>query len=201
MNAVDPAAPRTELPYRPISETLAIVPSVSVIIPARNEAANLAHVFATLPPWVDEVILVDGHSVDDTVAVTRALYPKAKVVEQPGKGKGDALQAGFAAATGEIIVMIDADGSTDGREIIRFVGALLAGADFAKGSRFSSSGGSDDITGVRRYGNWLLSFLVNRMFGTRFTDLCYRSEEHTSELQSRRDLVCRLLLEKKKNKH
>lgn len=116
---------------------------------------------------------MDGHSVDDTVAVTRALYPKAKVVEQPGKGKGDALQAGFAAATGEIIVMIDADGSTDGREMIRFVGALLAGADFAKGSRFSSSGGSDDITGVRRYGNWLLSFLVNRMFGTRFTDLCY----------------------------
>jgi RNA polymerase sigma factor (sigma-70 family) len=172
-NAVDPVAPRTEPPYRPISETLAIVPSVSVIIPARNEAANLAHVFATLPPWVDEVILVDGHSVDDTVAVTRALYPEAKVVEQPGKGKGDALQAGFAAATGEIIVMIDADGSTDGREMIRFVGALLAGADFAKGSRFSSSGGSDDITGVRRYGNWLLSFLVNRMFGTRFTDLCY----------------------------
>ena len=168
-----PAAPSTELPYRPISETLAIAPSVSVIIPARNEAANLAHVFATLPPWVDEVILVDGHSVDDTVAVTRALYPKAKVVAQPGKGKGDALQAGFAAATGEIIVMIDADGSTDGREMIRFVGALLAGADFAKGSRFSSSGGSDDITGVRRYGNWLLSFLVNRMFGTRFTDLCY----------------------------
>src|SRR6476620_10223566 len=79
MNAVDPAAPRTELPYRAISETLAIVPSVSVIIPATNEAANLAHVFATLPPWVDEVILVDGHSVDDTVAVTRALYPKAKV--------------------------------------------------------------------------------------------------------------------------
>src|SRR5690242_2179444 len=126
-----PAATSTELPYRPISETLAIAPSVSVIIPARNEAANLAHVFATLPPWVDEVILVDGHSVDDTVAVTRALYPKAKVVAQPGKGKGDALQAGFAAATGEIIVMIDADGSTDGREMIRFVGALLAGADFA----------------------------------------------------------------------
>lgn len=161
------------LPYRPISAALAIAPTVSVIIPARNEAANLPHVFSTLPPWVDEIILVDGHSVDDTIAVTRALCPQAKVLEQSGRGKGDALLAGFAAATGDIIVTIDADGSTDGAEMIQFVGALVAGADFAKGSRFSGSGGSDDITGVRRYGNRLLSILVNHMFRTQFTDLCY----------------------------
>ena len=68
---------------------------------------------------------------------------------------------------------IDADGSTDGAEIIRFVGALVAGADFAKGSRFSGSGRSDDITGVRRCGNRLLNILVNRLFRTQFTDLCY----------------------------
>jgi len=159
--------------YRPISPGLAIAPTVSVIIPARDEAANLPHVFGRLPSWVDEVVLVDGHSTDDTVAVTRALYPAAKVVQQPGRGKGDALQAGFAAATGDIMVTIDADGSTDGAEMIRFVGALLAGADLAKGSRFASGGGSDDITGLRRCGNRLLSALVNRMFGTHFTDLCY----------------------------
>jgi glycosyltransferase involved in cell wall biosynthesis len=169
----DSADVRTLLPYRPISAALAIVPTVSVIIPARNEAANLPHVFSTLPPWIDEIVLVDGHSVDDTVAVTRALCPRAKVIAQTGRGKGDALMAGFAAATGEIIVTIDADGSTDGAEIIHFVGALVAGADFAKGSRFSGSGGSDDITGVRRYGNRLLSIMVNRMFGTQFSDLCY----------------------------
>jgi glycosyltransferase involved in cell wall biosynthesis len=172
-NAEDLAKVRTLLPYRPISAGMAIVPTVSVIIPARNEAANLPHVFSTLPPWVDEIVLVDGHSVDDTVAVTRALCPRAKVIAQSGRGKGDALLAGFAAATGDIIVTIDADGSTDGAEILQFVGALVAGADFAKGSRFSGSGGSDDITGVRRYGNRLLSILVNRMFGTQFTDLCY----------------------------
>jgi DNA-directed RNA polymerase specialized sigma24 family protein len=166
--AVHPAAP-----YRPVSESLAIAPTVSVVIPARNEAANLPHVFGTLPSWVSEIILVDGHSVDDTVAVARELCPAVKVVSQPGRGKGDALHAGFTAATGDIIVMIDADGSTDGAEMIRFVGALLSGADFAKGSRFSSSGGSDDITGVRRYGNRMLSILVNWMFGTHFTDLCY----------------------------
>ena len=161
------------LPYRPVSAALAITPTVSVIIPARNEAANLPHVFDTLPGWIDEVIVVDGHSADDTVAVARRLRPDAMVIAQPGTGKGDALMAGFAAASGEILVMIDADGSTDGAEIVRFVGALVAGADFAKGSRFSGSGRSDDITGVRRGGNRLLNMLVNRMFGTQFTDLCY----------------------------
>jgi glycosyltransferase involved in cell wall biosynthesis len=159
--------------YRAISAALAITPTVSVVIPARNEAANLPHVFATLPPWVDEVVLVDGGSVDDTVAVTRELCPKAKVIAQPGEGKGDALQAGFAAATSDIIVTIDADGSTDGAEIVLFVGALVAGADFAKGSRFSSGGATDDITSMRRYGNSLLNALVNRMFRTQLTDLNY----------------------------
>jgi glycosyltransferase involved in cell wall biosynthesis len=167
------AAEACPLPYRPVSAALAIAPTVSVIIPARNEAANLPHVFDTLPGWIDEVIVVDGHSTDDTVAVARRLRPDATVIAQPGTGKGDALMAGFAAASGEILVMIDADGSTDGAEIVRFVGALVAGADFAKGSRFSGSGRSDDITGVRRGGNRLLNMLVNRMFGTQFTDLCY----------------------------
>jgi hypothetical protein len=77
------------------------------------------------------------------------------------------------AAKGEIIVMMDADGSTDGSEIPRFVAALTTGADFAKGSRFASGGGSDDITFLRLVGNKLLSGLVNRLFGTRYTDLCY----------------------------
>jgi glycosyltransferase involved in cell wall biosynthesis len=164
---------RTMPPYRPISAGLAISPTVSVIIPARNEASNLPHVFSTLPQWVDEIVLVDGHSTDDTVAVTRVLCPKAKVIAQSGSGKGDALRAGFAASSGDIVVMIDADGSNDGAEIVQFVGALVAGADFAKGSRFSGSGHSDDITGVRRCGNRILNMLVNRMFRTQFTDLCY----------------------------
>jgi glycosyltransferase involved in cell wall biosynthesis len=159
--------------YRPVSAALAIAPSVSIILPVINEAANLPHVFATLPEWVDEVVLVDGHSTDETIAVTRRLRPDIKVVTQPGKGKGDALRAGFNASRGDIIVAIDGDGSTDGREILQFVSALLAGADFAKGSRFSSGGGSDDITIRRRLGNKALNVLVNRMFGTQYSDLCY----------------------------
>jgi glycosyltransferase involved in cell wall biosynthesis len=113
---------------------------------------------------------VDGHSVDDTVAVARALCPKAKVITQPGRGKGDALHTGFAAATGDILVMIDADGSTDGDGDHQVRRRARSFADYAKGSRFSSSGGSDDITGRAATETGLLSGLVNRMFGTHFTD-------------------------------
>jgi glycosyltransferase involved in cell wall biosynthesis len=159
--------------YRAISVGLAITPTVSVVVPAKNEARNLSHVFATIPAWVDEIVLVDGHSTDDTVAVARQLCPDVKIVHQEGRGKGDALQVGFQACTGDIIVMIDADGSTDGAEIARFVGALVTGADYVKGSRFAAGGGTDDITFARLCGNWILSTLVNRLFGTRYTDLCY----------------------------
>ena len=159
--------------YQPISEDIAIAATVSVIIPAMNEAENLPHVFASLPPWVHEVVLVDGRSTDDTVAVARRLRPDVNVVMQAGRGKGDALLAGFGASRGDIIVMMDADGSTDGGEILRFVTALVAGADFVKGSRFASGGGSADLTVTRRWGNRILGALVNRLFGTSYTDLCY----------------------------
>jgi glycosyltransferase involved in cell wall biosynthesis len=159
--------------FKPLSQAMAVTATVSVVIPARNEAPNLPHVFATMPQWVDEVILVDGQSTDDTIAVARRLWPEIRVVRQAGRGKGDALLAGFAASTGDIIVTMDADGSTDGAEIIQFVAALTAGADFAKGSRFANSGGTSDMTATRRYGNRILSSLVNLLFGTRYTDLCY----------------------------
>ena len=92
---------------------------------------------------------------------------------QSGRGKGDAFQAGFAAVTGDIIVMLDADGSADPAEIPRFVDCLVGGADFAKGSRFLSGGGSADITRLRQLGNWALSSTANLLYGTHFTDLCY----------------------------
>ncbi|GIF10062.1 glycosyltransferase family 2 protein [Actinoplanes teichomyceticus] len=156
-----------EPPARPDPE-----PIVSVVVPALNEAQNLPHVFARLPR-VDEVILVDGGSTDDTVAVARRLRPDIRVVTQNRRGKGNALACGFAACTGDIIVMIDADGSTDPGEIPSFVEALRAGADFAKGSRFQPGGGSADITRLRRAGNKALSVLVNVLFGTSYSDLCY----------------------------
>jgi len=146
---------------------------VTVVVPTLNEAQNLPHVLPRIPEWVHEVILVDGRSTDDTVAVARELWPAIRVVQQTGKGKGEALRTGFTAATGDIIVMIDADGSTDPGEIPAFVGALLAGADFAKGSRFLQGGGTSDMEFHRRMGNWGLLMLVRRLFGGQYSDLCY----------------------------
>jgi hypothetical protein len=176
--------------YRPVSVALAIAPTVSVVLPVKNEARNLPAVLGSLPSWVHEVVLVDGHSADDTVAVARQCWPGIKVVAQLGKGKGDALLAGFEACTGDIIVTIDGDGSTDGGEIVRFVGALVAGADYAKGSRFATGGASDDITPLRRLGNRVLSGSVNLVFNTQFTDLCYGYNAFWSEHLPALNLDC-----------
>jgi glycosyltransferase involved in cell wall biosynthesis len=148
-------------------------PRVSVVIPTLNEARNLPHVFRLLPADIFEVVLVDGNSTDGTVEMARRLRPDVRVVHQTRRGKGNALACGFAVCRGDIIVMIDADGSTDPREIPAFVAALLAGADFAKGSRFVRGGGSTDITRIRRAGNHALNTFANTLNRTRYTDLCY----------------------------
>ena len=148
-------------------------PRVSVVVPTLNEARNLPYVFSRLPADVHEVIVVDGHSVDDTIAVARRLRPDVRVVQQTRRGKGNALACGFDAATGDVIAMVDADGSADPGEIPKFVHALLSGADFAKGTRFAPGGGSSDITRLRKAGNRLLVAVVNACYGTHYSDLCY----------------------------
>lgn len=148
-------------------------PTVSVIVPTLNEAANLPHVLPQIPDWVLEVVIVDGHSTDDTVEVACSLRDDVRVVLQSGKGKGDALITGFAASSGDIIVTLDADGSADPAEFPVFVGALMSGADFAKGTRFAQGGGTADMETYRRLGNWGLRIVTKVLFGGRFTDLCY----------------------------
>ena len=148
-------------------------PTISVVIPALNEARNIPHVFAKIPPDVYEIILVDGGSVDNTIAVAKGLRPDVRIVTQTRCGKGNALACGFAAALGDIIAMVDADGSADPAEMPRFVDALLAGADFAKGTRFAPGGGSSDITRLRRLGNKLLTVAFNIRYSRRYSDLCY----------------------------
>jgi hypothetical protein len=151
-------------------------PTVSIVVPARNEARNLEFVLPALPD-VHEVIVVDGRSVDGTVDTARRVRPGVHIVQQTRRGKGNALACGFAEATGDIIVMFDADGSADPAEIPAFVEALVGGADFAKGSRFTATGsapcGSEDITPIRRLGNAGLNMFANAMFRTRYSDLCY----------------------------
>lgn len=148
---------------------------VSALVPCLNEADNLEHVLPRIPAWVHEVVLIDDHCTDDTVAVARRLMPEIVIAvnERPG-GKGNALLTGAEAASGDILVQVDADGSEDPDEINGFVGALLAGADYAKGSRFVQGGGSSDLPPLRKWGNLALTALVRMLFpGTKFTDLCY----------------------------
>ncbi len=148
-------------------------PTVSVIVPTLNEERNLPQFFAALPDIVDEVVLVDGRSTDNTVALAQELRPDVKIVLEKRKGKGAALRAGFAAADGDIIVMLDADGSTDPTEIPSYIGTLIAGADFAKGSRFMQGAGSSDMEIHRYLGNQVFVWAVRLLFGGSYTDLCY----------------------------
>ncbi len=149
-------------------------PSVSVIIPTLNEARNLPLVLPFLPlDEIDEVILVDGHSVDGTAELARRLIPNIRVIFEPQPGKGLALRRGYEAASGDILIVLDADGSNDPREIPRFVRALMEGADFVKGSRFAPQGGTTDMPRIRMLGNSAFVKIVNLLWSTSFTDLCY----------------------------
>jgi glycosyltransferase involved in cell wall biosynthesis len=157
----------------PVASGRVRMPTISVVVPTLNEAENLRLLLSRLPTEVSEVVIVDGRSTDGTVDVARAADERVRVVMEPHPGKGNALMRGFAEAQGDIIIALDADNSADPGEIRRFVRALRAGADYAKGSRFIRGGGSTDITRLRRVGNRALTTLTNLVHGTHYTDLCY----------------------------
>jgi glycosyltransferase involved in cell wall biosynthesis len=146
---------------------------VSCVIPTLNEERNIGTVLRALPSSIDEVILVDGESSDDTVVVSRSVRPDIRVVIEQRPGKGVALRTGFAAARGDVIVMLDADGSMDPGEIDQYIEVLGYGYDVVKGSRFTRGGGTHDMEPLRRWGNGALCGMVNMLYGERFSDLCY----------------------------
>lgn len=147
--------------------------SVSVVVPAKNEAQNIAWVLERMPDCVDEVIVVDGLSTDGTLEVAKMIAPDVIVVHETRPGKGAAMRAGFDAASCDYVVSIDADGSMNPVEIKRFMDALDSGFDLVKGSRLLPGGGSTDMTPLRRFGNARLRDLSNVLFRVRFTELCY----------------------------
>jgi glycosyltransferase involved in cell wall biosynthesis len=146
-------------------------PQVSAIICALNEEKSLPIVLAKIPNWVDEILLVDGHSSDMTVQVAKKLRPDIKVFFQPLKGKGDALRFGFKIASKDIVITLDADGATDPEDMPKFIESLLKGFDFAKGSRFSIELPNKKPS-HRVFGNLLIAAVFNVLYKTNFTDLC-----------------------------
>lgn len=149
------------------------MPSITVVVPTLNEARNLIHVLPRIPAWVDEVLIVDGRSSDDTIAEAQRLLPRVRIVEEPKPGKGQALLRGFRSATSDIVVAIDADGSMAPEDIPRYVYSLMAGADLVKGSRFLHGARTDDMGPLRRLGNRGLTEFVRQVYGGRYSDLCY----------------------------
>jgi glycosyltransferase involved in cell wall biosynthesis len=159
-------------PLPTINPTLAL-PLVTFVIPTLNEAKNLPHLLPRIPEWAYELIIVDGRSTDDTIEVARQLRRDVRIVMEPRRGKGAALQAGFRAARGEVIIILDADGSMAPEEAIVFLSALMAGADLVKGSRTIQGAGSVDISWFRSLGNRVLTLIVRLLYGCAFSDLCY----------------------------
>ena len=125
--------------------------TVSVIMPILNEEAGLEATLPHLPRYITEVIVVDGGSTDRSIDVLARIRPDALLLRQDGRGKGDALKTGIRAATGDIIVTMDADGSMDPRDIDAAMERLLQGDHFVKGSRCLPGGGSDDFTPIRKF--------------------------------------------------
>src|SRR4051812_5297489 len=148
-------------------------PAVSAVIPTLNEERNIGWVLERLPRIVDEVIIVDGRSTDDTIFAALTSRPDARIVQEYTPGKGAALRAGFDAAYGDIVVMLDADGSMHPREIDHFVAAVRDGADVVKGSRFLPGGGTTDISRLRAVGTSARLERPNRLYGCGFSELCY----------------------------
>ncbi|MHA1677030.1 MAG: glycosyltransferase family 2 protein [Candidatus Njordarchaeales archaeon] len=147
--------------------------NVTIIIPTLNEEGNIGNTIIELNRMgYHHIVVVDGNSKDRTIEIAKEFG--ASVVIQNGKGKGDALCQVFNHdGLNDIIIMMDADGSMDPKEISLFIKTLKSGADIVKGSRFLPNGYSTDITHIRRLGNKILVFLVNLIWRTNYTDLCY----------------------------
>jgi glycosyltransferase involved in cell wall biosynthesis len=148
-------------------------PKITVLVPAKNEEKNLPFVLPGIPPFVEELILVDGLSNDRTNEVARELCPDIKIVKQTGNGKGNAIRCGLKNASGDFIIMMDADGSMNPREIPSLIEPLNHGYDIVKGSRFLPGGGTSDMEKYRKFGNKVFLLIVNLLFKGKYSDLCY----------------------------
>lgn len=146
--------------------------NISIVIPTRNERGTIADIIESCRPHADEILIVDGHSTDDTRVIAEKLG--VRVVLDSGKGKGDGLRVSLREAKGDVVVFIDADGSHDPKDIPELLRPILDGeADLVVGSRMR--GGSDELHGtidkfIRLMGSGVITLCINYRFGVRLTD-------------------------------
>jgi dolichol-phosphate mannosyltransferase len=147
-------------------------PTVSVVIPTRNEEQTIEPVIARCRSHADEIVVIDGHSTDATRDVATRLG--ARVVLDNGRGKGAALRQAIGLVRGDILVFIDADGSHDPDDIPKMVDPIVRGeAEHCIASRMR--GGSDELFAtfpqfVRMVGGQMITLAINYRFGIRITD-------------------------------
>lgn len=145
---------------------------VSLVIPARNEERCIAEVIEKSIPFVDELVVVDGHSVDRTVEIAESYG--VRVVKDNKRGKGEAIRVGAMAVSHPIVVFMDADGSHDPADIPSLVEPILADqADLVIGSR--STGGSDELHGdidklFRMLGHDVILIGINKRWKQNLTE-------------------------------
>lgn len=148
--------------------------AVSLVVPTHNEARGLRRLLPAIPSVVDEVIIVDWESSDDTRDVVSYIRPDAIFLEQIGRGKGSAIKRGLAQARGQILITCDGDGSMDPLDMLDALNMLLGeGFDFVKGSRCKPGGGSSDFTRWRAFGNNVLTWCANQIADMSWTDITY----------------------------
>lgn len=148
------------------------LPKVTVVIPTKNEGPMVQEVIERVYPYADEILVVDGHSTDDTRKI--ALELGARVELDGGRGKGDGIRTAIAKAKGDVLVFIDADGSHEPSDVPKLLAPILRDeADLVVGSR--GRGGSDEAFGtiadfVRNTGGHVILLAINYRFGVRLTD-------------------------------
>ena len=166
---------------QPRPEVAEIEPLVSVIVPARNEAGNIEEIFRRVPEMGagTEIIFVEGHSRDNTYeAIANAMdkYPhkRAKLLRQTGKGKGDAVRAGFAAASGEVLIILDGDLTVPPEDLPAFYRVLRSGkGDFVNGVRLVYPMENEAMRFPNLVGNKLFGLAFSWLLGQPIKDtLC-----------------------------
>lgn len=145
--------------------------SVTVIIPALNEKDSIRQVLAEIPAGtVDQTIVVDGGSTDGTPDLARAAG--AQVVHEPRRGYGRACAAGLAAASGDLVLFMDADGADDPGQIPDLLQPVFTGrADMVLGSRLAGDMQAGAMPWQQSFGNWLAARLIRGLYGLPLTDL------------------------------